>query len=73
MDPFLAKNLRTEPKVALKQANKAWTDCVAQSFLPQWLQGANLNVNEVCSEQLAKLNELDAEVYPGGLPFKVPA
>jgi hypothetical protein len=73
MDPFLAKNLRTEGKVALKQANKEWSDCVAQNFLPQWLQGANLNVNEVCSEQLTKLNELDTENYPGGLPFKVPA
>ena len=73
MDPFLPKNLRSETKTALKGANKAWSDCVAQTFLPQWLQGANLNVTEVCTEELSKLNEIDAEVYPAGLPFKTPA
>ena len=26
MDPFIEKNLRSEAKVALKQANKAWSD-----------------------------------------------
>ena len=73
MDPFLPKNLRSETKTALKVANKAWTDCVAQTYLPQWLQGANLNVTEVCTEELSRLNEIDAEVYPGNLPFKTPA
>jgi hypothetical protein len=72
MDPIVAKNLRSENKASLKTANKAWADCVAQNFLPQWLQGANLNVTEVCTEELSKLNELDAEVYPGGVPFKLP-
>lgn len=59
MDPFENKNLRTEQHVALKQANKAWTDCIAQRFLPEWLNGKNLNITEVCTEELEKLNELD--------------
>lgn len=70
MDPFMQKNLRSENKVALKQANKAWADCVTQNYLPQWLQGANLNVTEVCTEELTRMNELDAENYPGGVPFR---
>ncbi len=70
MDTILNKNLRSEPKAALKQANKAWADCVSNTFLPKWLSGESLNVTEVCSEQLEKLRELDSEVYPAGLPFK---
>ena len=73
MDPFQGKNLRSENKAALKTANKAWTDCITQNYLPQWLQGANLNIAEVCTEELTKLNELDAEIYPGGAPFKFAA
>lgn len=69
MDPFLPKNLRSEPKLALKQANKAWTDCIAQHFLPDWLNGKNLNINEVCTDELQKLSELDQEQY-GALPFR---
>lgn len=73
MDPLAEpKNLRTEQKTALKQANIAWSQCLAKNFVPQWLSGANLNVTEVCTEELAKLQELDAEVYPNGLPFKTP-
>ena len=70
MDPFLPKNLRNEDKSALKQANQAWSKCVAENYIPQWLQGANLNITEVCTEELSKLNELDASVYPNGIPFK---
>lgn len=70
MDPFTNKNLRNEAKADLKQANIAWSNCVAQNFLPQWLEGANLNITEVCTEEFAKLNEADAACYPEGVPFK---
>lgn len=72
MDAFKPRNLRDEKKTELKQANLAWSNCVAQNYVPQWLSGASLNVTEVCADELAKLNELDAEVYPGGAPFKIP-
>lgn len=73
MDSIQNKNLRSETKLALKVANKAWADCVASEYLPKWLAGESLNVTEVCSEQLEKLKELDAENYPNGLPFSAPA
>ncbi len=63
------KNLRSEPKVQLKQANKAWTDCISKNFLGQWLNGADITVNDVCQEELARMRELDEQVY-GTLPFK---
>lgn len=45
---FKTKNLRSESKAALKQANKAWTDCIAKDFLQQWLNGASITINDVC-------------------------
>ena len=64
------KNFRTETKSALKIANKAWTDCIANNFLGQWLNGANIAVTDVCKDELQRMQELDAEVY-GELPFKI--
>lgn len=70
MDPFINKNLRNEAKTNLKQANKAWTDCVAQNFLKDWLDGKNITINDVCQDELSKMTELDTEIY-GQLPFKL--
>ena len=56
-------NLRTEQKALLKQANKEWSDCFSQQFLPQWLAGKSLQANEVCADQYAKMIEADSEVY----------
>ena len=70
MDGIIGKNMRTESKWNLKQANKQWTDCIANNFLQDWLAGKQVSVTEVCQDELAKMQELDAENY-GALPFKV--
>jgi hypothetical protein len=31
------RNLRTEDKHALFMANKAWSACITDNFLPNWL------------------------------------
>ena len=69
MDSFEKKNLRSEPKLALKQANKAWTDCVVQNFLSDWLSGKNVAVTDVCQEELQRMQDLDKEQY-GEWPFR---
>ena len=70
MDPFcLGKNLRTPGLHALKQANVQWSECVAKNFMPQWLAGNNITLNDVCQDEYSKMTELDAENYPP-LPFK---
>ena len=49
MDPYsLGKNLRTTNLHALKQANVAWSECVAKNFLPQWLAGESVQLNDIC-------------------------
>ncbi len=66
------QNLRTEAHLELKQANNAWSECISRNFLPQWLQGANLNILEVCPNEYEKLKELDGAVYgEKPLPFNI--
>jgi hypothetical protein len=67
--PVVARNLRTEPKVALKQATIRWTNCVAERFLPGWLNGEALNVVEVCREEHEAMKELDSQIYTSDPSF----
>ena len=47
-DIFKLKNLQSESHIELKAANREWSDCVTNNFLPQWLQGAKINIEDVC-------------------------
>ena len=67
MNPIY-KNMRSEERLSLKKANVSWTNCVAEKFLPSWLNGENLNVNEVCKDEHEAMKELDAQNYPE-IPF----
>lgn len=64
MEVVVGKNLRNEQRLALKQANIRWANCVADKFLPNWLNGQNLDVKEVCREELDTMKELDSAQYP---------
>ena len=64
------RNLHNEEGTALVVANKAWALCFTEKFLPQWLAGANENVEEVCVEELGTLRELDGAMYESQpIPF----
>lgn len=66
---FNPKNLRTEAHLELKKANNAWSDCVAQNFLPKWLAGESIDLEAVCpSESMLSLNEAMYAESP--MPFK---
>lgn len=69
VDRMQQKNLRTDTKVELKSANKAWIDCVSQKFMPQWLAGQEIKVTDVCVEEHSRMMELDGEIYEP-MPFK---
>lgn len=65
------KTLRNAEQLELKQANHAWANCISKAFLPQWLKGENVNINEVCTEEYEKMRELDAAIYEDHpMPFK---
>lgn len=65
------KNFRNDEQLALKQANNAWSNCVAQNFLPQWLKGDKLSIEEVCQAEWTAMKELDDTLYAETpMPFK---
>ena len=64
-------NVRTEDHIALKQANIAFTDCVTKSFLPGWLKGESLQVQDVCGSQYDDMMEKHEGVYgENPMPFQ---
>ena len=68
---MMHRNLRTEGHVELKKANNEWTTCIANSFLPQFLKGEAVSVDEVCVEQREKMMELTEAIYgESPMPFK---
>lgn len=65
-----ARNIRTEEKLGLKQANKEWIDCITRDYLPKWLKGSDISINDVCKSEYEKMSEADKAIY-GELPFKL--
>ena len=63
MSAIAGVNLRDEAKGGLKKANMAWADCISKNFMPQWLNGENLNIEEVCGTELEAMKELESAVY----------
>ena len=71
MDPYCQnKSVRTPELLALKQANIKWSECVTANFLPKWLEGESISLNEVCQEEYSQMIELDGANKPP-LPFKL--
>ena len=42
------KNLRTEDKRELKEANKLYTECISTNFLSKFLKGDNVRIEDFC-------------------------
>lgn len=65
------RNLRTEDKHALFAANKAWSACISDNFLPNWLnKSSDATIEEVCCDELTSMRELNESVYgESPMPF----
>ena len=50
-DLYAKKNLRTETKVELKNANKAWMQCLEKNFMKQWMAGSDVKISDVCVDE----------------------
>jgi hypothetical protein len=51
---IMYRNLRSEDKHALFMANKAWSACITDNFLPNWLnKSSDATIEEVCCDELA--------------------
>lgn len=55
----------------LKKANNSWSECIAKTFLPMWLAGESVNIEEACPNETSKMQELDEGLYAEKpMPFK---
>ena len=54
---------KDEIKTQLIEANKAYTECLANTFLGKFLKGEEVKVEDFCKPEYAKMLELDPKVY----------
>lgn len=62
------KNISSEDRAQLKQANEAYTSCISSEFLQRFLSGENVKVEEFCVKERLAMSALDNKIY-GKLPF----
>lgn len=41
-DSLRVKNLRSDEHLALRAANRAWNQCIANNFLPRFMKGEDV-------------------------------
>ena len=60
-----AKNNKAtaEEQSSLKQLNKDYTNCISRDFLPKFLAGENVSIDNFCVDLRTKMLDLDKKVY----------
>ena len=48
----------------LRELNVQYTECLAKEFLPVFLAGKQVNVQDYCVSIRERMSELDKQVYP---------
>ena len=52
-----------DTKTQLQEANKTFTECLTFEFLPRFLSGENVKVEDFCRKEYSFMIELDRKVY----------
>ena len=53
------KELPADIKNQLKEANRAYTECISRDFLSRFLAGEKVNVEEFCVKEKTHMKSLD--------------
>jgi hypothetical protein len=60
MDHFNTKApVRSEDRAALKALNAAFTTCISSNFLPKFLAGESVNINDFCVDERTNMLNMD--------------
>ena len=54
---------KTDLKTQLQEANKSYTECLANDFLQKFLAGENVKVEDFCQDEYKQMISLDRNVY----------
>ena len=58
----------SDDRTKLRDANRAYTDCISNSFLGKFLAGEKVKVEDFCIDERERMQRLDEKVY-GKLTF----
>lgn len=58
----------SDQRAKLKEANRAYTECISKDFLNRFMAGEKVNADDFCVNERKKMEELDQAIY-GKLPF----
>lgn len=62
--------MRTPEKHELKKLTNAWNFCITKDFMPRWLGGESISINDVCTQEYAEMVTKSEEVYANSpMPF----
>lgn len=53
------KDLPADIRNRLKEANRAYTECISKDFLGRFLAGEKVNVDEFCVQERTNMKDLD--------------
>ena len=65
------KEIKGDIRVLLKDANRAYTECISKDFLGRFLAGEKVNLDNFCIQERTKMTELDQIVYGKASPLQV--
>jgi hypothetical protein len=57
------KEIKGDIRANLKDANRAYTECISKEFLGRFLAGEKVTLENFCVNERTKMKALDEEVY----------
>jgi hypothetical protein len=63
------KEIKADVKGSLKEANRAYTECVSKEFLGRFLAGEKVSLDNFCISERKLMTELDQTIYGTAQPF----
>ena len=57
------KDIKGDVRAHLKDANRAYTECISKEFLGRFLAGEKVSLDNFCVAERTKMKELDEKVY----------
>ena len=57
------KEIKGDVRAQLKDANRAYTECISKEFLGRFLAGEKVTLDNFCVSERTKMKDLDESVY----------
>lgn len=65
------KDVKGDARTQLKDANRAYTECISKEFLGRFLAGEKVQLDNFCKQERTLMTELDQQIYGKNQPFWV--